>query len=301
MKPVLYFPFLVLEKFYINVALSCLALLAYFARLVNTSLGMNVYLMLAGTILVIYNFDYLFDEFNERSKKGYQEKVSQKVFPGKVFTGLGYEGTIRISIILACSLTNLVLIYFYYEKYSRVIYDGILLSAIVIAYFLVLKLYRNFFLIKEFVVAAVFTLMISLLISNLTWSLFFSCLLLLVHNALIFSLGNHNKDKSSKSNSIVLYFGYEKIFKATDAIGFLGVIFILFNQASFPEPWLAFYLILCFLAQGILSKNLKRIENYEADKKNKHEPRLLYLIGNSIFALVYLLFYVVAASSSLNF
>ena len=193
----------------------------------------------------------------------------------------------RVFLILAFFLGNTALAIYLVGIDFSLILKGIGLMGLVGIYFFLLKFYRYFYLVKELMVAFVFSFaLLALFVDKVSndqlWAInFFSIFLISLHNALIFSIANFEKDQNNETSSIITHFGKEKMTKVTDGVGFLGVLFILFSRQDPAGAWLPFYLVLVLLAQGILLK-----KHADLSKKKR-----FYLIGNSIFLLTFLLYF----------
>ncbi len=168
----------------------------------------------------------------------------------------------------------------------QIVFLGLVLVFLLALYFVLLHFYRYFFLIKELIVALLFSFsLLGVFLSKGVPSSslavqFFIIFLVLFHNSLIFSIANVNKDLEKNQESLVTYFLEERVKKAADGVGFLGVLFTLFNRSYYLEPWLSFYVIIIFLLQGILLKNV----SWLAEKK------VFYLVGNSLFFIAFLVY-----------
>ncbi len=265
------------SSYYFNLAFSTLCLLFFLTQSLGSNLEYYYYLLLFGSVIIVYNSDFLMD-----NTSNFREARAK--FPFRVF------------LILAFFLGNTALAIYLVGIDFSLILKGIGLMGLVGIYFFLLKFYRYFYLVKELMVAFVFSFaLLALFVDKLSndqsgqsdqsdqlWAInFFSIFLISLHNALIFSIANFEKDQNNETSSIITHFGKEKMTKVTDGVGFLGVLFILFSRQDPAGAWLPFYLVLVLLAQGILLK-----KHADLSKKKK-----FYLIGNSIFLLTFLLYF----------
>ena len=285
--------FLRLHNYAIDIALSAVSISLWMGRVfVGEVQGLTV-LLLFLAVVGIYNLDRYLDTIKQSSHDPSLKKDGLK----KLLVCLG--SAILILVSVAISYAEIIV-----RIRENIALFSLLLFSLLVYFLLIHYVKKNIrwiIFIKELLVSSIFFVgcFMPLYLSDKQAALFsideypaihIGTLLVLFHNALLFSFLNYDLDKSKNENSILSYFPLETAGKAFTLLGLLALLFVLSYPPSSQVRTFQYFLPLCLMIQGILFRywNKKRLQIGHDKSEVKESNKITFedklrIVGDQVF------------------